>query len=176
MRRNCAGNIWGRDLAPSTASVAVGSALTKTLNSDTKTVYCLCGDGELQEGQIWEAIMYAGSKHVNNLILAVDVNRQQICGSTDNILSLGNLKTKFSAFNWKVLEVANGNNIESVLNALNTAKNLKSNGQPVCILLNTEMGYGVDYMMGSHKWHGIAPNDEQLQKALDQLEETLGDY
>ena len=157
-------------------SVAIGSAITKTLNSDIHTVYCLCGDGELQEGQIWEAIMYAGSKKVNNLILAVDVNRQQICGSTEDILSLGDLTTKFTAFGWKVLEVTNGNNIESVLNALNTTQKLKSNGQPVCILLNTEMGYGVDYMMGSHKWHGIAPNDEQLQKALDQLEETLGDY
>ena len=157
-------------------SVAVGSALTKTLNSDTKTVYCLCGDGELQEGQIWEAIMYAGSKHVNNLILAIDVNKQQICGSTDDILALGDLKEKFAAFNWKVLEVGNGNDIEAVLNTLNAAKTLQSDGQPVCILLNTEMGCGVDYMMGSHKWHGIAPNDEQLEKALDQLEETLGDY
>ena len=157
-------------------SVAIGSALTKTLNSDTKTVYCLCGDGELQEGQIWEAIMYAGAKKVNNLILSIDVNRQQICGSTDDILALGDLKEKFTAFNWKVLEVGNGNDIEAVLNTLNAAKTLQSDGQPVCILLNTEMGYGVDYMMGSHKWHGIAPNDEQLEKALDQLEETLGDY
>ena len=101
---------------------------------------------------------------------------QQICGSTDDILALGDLKEKFTAFNWKVLEVGNGNDIEAVLNTLNTAKTLQSDGQPVCILLNTEMGYGVDYMMGSHKWHGIAPNDEQLEKALDQLEETLGDY
>ena len=157
-------------------SVAIGTALTKTLNSDNNIVYCLCGDGELQEGQIWEAVMYAGAKKVNNLILSIDVNRQQICGSTDDILALGDLKEKFSAFNWKVLEVDNGNDIEAVLNTLNAAKNLQSNGQPVCILLNTEMGYGVDYMMGSHKWHGIAPNDEQLEKALDQLEETLGDY
>ena len=157
-------------------SVAIGSALTKTLNADNNTVYCLCGDGELQEGQIWEAVMYAGSKKVNNLILSIDVNRQQICGSTDDILALGDLKEKFTAFNWKVLEVGNGNDIEAVLNTLNTAKTLQSDGQPVCILLNTEMGCGVDYMMGSHKWHGIAPNDEQLEKALDQLEETLGDY
>ena len=157
-------------------SVAIGSALTKTLNADNKTVYCLCGDGELQEGQIWEAVMYAGAKKVNNLILSIDVNRQQICGSTDDILALGDLKEKFAAFNWKVLEVGNGNDIEAVLNTLNAAKTLQSDGQPVCILLNTEMGYGVDYMMGSHKWHGIAPNDEQLEKALDQLEETLGDY
>ena len=157
-------------------SVAIGSALTKTLNADNNTVYCLCGDGELQEGQIWEAVMYAGAKKVNNLILSIDVNRQQICGSTDDILALGDLKEKFTAFNWKVLEVGNGNDIEAVLNTLNTAKTLQSDGQPVCILLNTEMGCGVDYMMGSHKWHGIAPNDEQLEKALDQLEETLGDY
>ena len=157
-------------------SVAIGSALTKTLNSDNNTVYCLCGDGELQEGQIWEAVMYAGSKKVNNLILSIDVNRQQICGSTDDILALGDLKEKFTAFNWKVLEIGNGNEIEAVLNTLNAAKNLQYDGQPVCILLNTEMGCGVDYMMGSHKWHGIAPNDEQLEKALDQLEETLGDY
>ncbi len=157
-------------------SVAIGSALTKKLNSDNSIVYCLCGDGELQEGQIWEAIMYAGSKKVDNLILSVDVNRQQICGSTDDILSLGDLKTKFSAFNWKVIEVADGNDIESVLTNLKTAKTLTSNNQPICILLNTEMGFGVDYMMGSHKWHGIAPNDEQLQQALDQLTETIGDY
>ena len=157
-------------------SVAIGSALTKTLNADNNTVYCLCGDGELQEGQIWEAIMYAGAKKVNNLILSIDVNRQQICGSTDDILDLGDLKEKFTAFNWKVLEVGNGNDIEAVLNTLNAAKTLQSDGQPVCILLNTEMGCGVDYMMGSHKWHGIAPNNEQLEKALDQLEETLGDY
>ena len=157
-------------------SVAIGSALSKKLNSDKHTVYCLCGDGELQEGQIWEAVMYAGAKKVDNIILSIDVNRQQICGSTDEILALGDLKEKFSAFNWKVLEVQDGNNIESVLNQLHQAKQLTSNNQPICILLNTEMGCGVDYMMGSHKWHGIAPNDEQLEKALNQLEETLGDY
>ena len=120
--------------------------------------------------------MYAGAKKVDNLILSIDVNRQQICGSTDEILALGDLKEKFSAFNWKVLELQDGNNIESVLNKLHQAKQLTSNNQPICILLNTEMGCGVDYMMGSHKWHGIAPNDEQLEKALNQLEETLGDY
>ena len=120
--------------------------------------------------------MYAGSKEVKNLILTVDVNKQQICGSTDEILNLGDLKTKFSAFNWKVLEVNDGNHIQSVLKELNQAKKLTSNNQPICILLNTEMGYGVDYMMGSHKWHGIAPNDEQLEDALNQLTETLGDY
>jgi len=157
-------------------SVAIGSALTKKLNSDSHIVYCLCGDGELQEGQIWEAMMYAGSKKVDNLILAVDVNKQQICGSTEDILDLGNLKTKFSAFNWNVIEVNQGNNIEDVLNSLKIAKSMTSKKQPICILLNTEMGYGVDYMMGSHKWHGIAPNDEQLKIALNQLDEKLGDY
>jgi transketolase len=157
-------------------SVAIGSALTKKLNSDNSTVYCLCGDGELQEGQIWEAIMYAGAKKVNNLILTIDVNRQQICGSTEEIMSLGDLKMKFTAFEWNVLEVKNGNNIDDVLSILKSAKNLTSDKKPVCILLNTEMGYGVDYMMGSHKWHGIAPNDQQLEIALNQLNETLGDY
>ena len=157
-------------------SVAIGSALTKKLNSDPHIIYCLCGDGELQEGQMWEAIMYAGSKKVNNLILSVDVNRQQICGSTEDILDLGDLTEKFSAFNWEVIEVAEGNNITAVLNSLKNAKSMTSNGKPICVLLNTEMGCGVDYMMGSHKWHGIAPNDEQLQTALKQLDETLGDY
>jgi len=157
-------------------SVAIGSALTKKLNLDENIVYCLCGDGELQEGQIWEAVMYAGSKKVDNLILTVDVNKQQICGSTDDILNLGDLKTKFSAFNWIVLEINNGNDIKSVLQNLQKAKELINKGTPVCILLNTEMGYGVDYMMGSHKWHGIAPNDQELKDALSQLDETLGDY
>ena len=157
-------------------SVAIGAALTKKLNSDNHIAYCLCGDGELQEGQIWEAIMYAGSKKVDNLILSVDVNRQQICGSTEEILDLGNLKTKFLAFNWDVIEVNEGNNIQAVLNALQQAKSKTSNRKPICVLLNTEMGYGVDYMMGSHKWHGIAPNDDELEIALKQLNETLGDY
>jgi len=130
----------------------------------------------LQEGQIWEAMMYAGSKKVDNLILCVDVNRQQICGSTKDILDLGNLKIKFEAFNWDVIEVTDGNNMKVVLNSLNKAKEMTSNSKPICVLLNTEMGYGVNYMMGSHKWHGIAPNDEQLEIALNQLEETLGDY
>ena len=157
-------------------SVAIGSALTKKLNSDNHIVYCLCGDGELQEGQIWEAMMYAGSKGVDNLILSVDVNKQQICGSTEEILDLGSLKTKFAAFNWDVVEVGKGNSMEAVLNGLKTAQSMTSNGKPICVLLNTDMGYGVDYMMGSHKWHGIAPNDEQLEIALSQLDETLGDY
>jgi len=120
--------------------------------------------------------MYAGSKKVDNLILSVDVNKQQICGSTKDILDLGNLKIKFEAFNWDVIEVADGNNVKAVLNSLKQAKEMTLNSKPICVLLNTEMGYGVDYMMGSHKWHGIAPNDEQLEIALNQLEETLGDY
>ena len=157
-------------------SVAIGSALSKKINSDKNIVYCLCGDGELQEGQVWEAIMYAGSKKVDNLILAIDVNKQQICGSTKDILDLGDLSLKFAAFQWEVINIINGNNMESVLHNLNKAKSMTHNNKPICVLLNTEMGYGVDYMMGSHKWHGIAPNDEQLTIALNQLEETLGDY
>ena len=120
--------------------------------------------------------MYAGSKKVDNLILSIDVNRQQICGTKKDILDLGDLKTKFLGFNWNVIEVNNGNNLQEVLNNLEKAKSMTSNGQPICVLLNTEMGYGIDYMMGSHKWHGIAPNDEELAIALNQLKETLGDY
>tara|TARA_B110000444_G_scaffold28181_1_gene23167 strand:+ start:433 stop:1275 length:843 start_codon:yes stop_codon:yes gene_type:complete len=156
-------------------SVAIGSALSKKINSDTKKVYCLCGDGELQEGQVWEAIMYAGSKKVNNLILTIDVNRQQICGSTNDVLNMGSLKNKFLAFDWEVIKESNGNNIESILNTISSINNTIQT-KPVCILLHTEMGNGVDYMMGSHKWHGIAPNDEELKIALNQLTETLGDY
>jgi transketolase len=156
-------------------SVAIGTALTKIINKDSKKAYCLCGDGELQEGQVWEAIMYAGSKKVNNLILTIDVNRQQICGSTNDVLNMGSLKDKFLAFDWGVIEETNGNNIKSVLNTIRSIKNTIQT-KPVCILLHTEMGNGVDYMMGSHKWHGIAPNDEELKIALNQLTETLGDY
>ena len=156
-------------------SVAIGSALSKKINRDTKKVYCLCGDGELQEGQVWEAIMYAGSKKVNNLILTIDVNRQQICGSTNDVLNMGSLKNKFLAFDWEVIKESNGNNIESILNTISSINNTIQT-KPVCILLHTEMGNGVDYMMGSHKWHGIAPNDEELKIALNQLTETLGDY
>ena len=157
-------------------SVAVGHAVGKKLDKDTNLVFSLHGDGELQEGQNWEAIMYASHNKVDNLIATVDYNGQQIDGSTSKVLSLGNLKTKFEAFDWKVLEVENGNDMEEILNVLDEAKSLAGKGQPICILLKTEMGYGVDYMMGTHAWHGKAPNDEQLQKALDQLEETLGDY
>lgn len=157
-------------------SVAVGHAVGKKLDKDPNLVFSLHGDGELQEGQNWEAIMYASHNRVDNLIATVDYNGQQIDGPTSKVLSLGNLKTKFEAFDWKVLEVENGNDMEEILKVLDEAKSLTGKGQPICILLKTEMGYGVDYMMGTHAWHGKAPNDEQLQKALDQLEETLGDY
>ncbi|UFH32305.1 transketolase [Chryseobacterium sp. C-71] len=157
-------------------SVAIGHAVGKKLNKDKNLVFTLHGDGELQEGQNWEAIMYASHNKVDNLIATIDYNGQQIDGPTSKVLSLGNLKTKFEAFDWKVLEVENGNDMEEILKVLDEAKSLTGQGQPICILLKTGMGHGVDYMMGSHAWHGKAPNDEQLAKALDQLEETLGDY
>tara|TARA_B100001029_G_C15023541_1_gene432129 strand:- start:542 stop:1384 length:843 start_codon:yes stop_codon:yes gene_type:complete len=157
-------------------SVAIGACISKKLNNDPKLVYCLCGDGELQEGQIWEALMYANAKKVDNLIMTIDLNKQQICGSTEEILSLGNLNKKIMSFGWELIEIKNGNNIESVVKGLKNAIGLTKKGSPVCILLNTQMGFGVDFMMGSHKWHGIAPNDEQLKLALNQLEETLGDF
>jgi transketolase len=156
-------------------SVAIGAALTKKLNGDDRFVYTLHGDGELQEGQIWEAAMYAAANKVDNLISAVDVNGQQIDGSTDQVLSLGDLKAKWEAFGWIVLET-NGNNMGQLINSLEEAKALTGHGRPVMILMKTEMGMGVDFMMGSHKWHGVAPNDAQLASALSQLEETLGDY
>jgi len=157
-------------------SVAIGACISKKLNKDPRLVYCLCGDGELQEGQIWEALMYASAKKVDNLIMTIDLNKQQICGSTEEILSLGDLNKKITSFGWKLIEIQNGNEIESVVKGLKNAIDLTNKSHPVCILLNTQMGYGVDFMMGSHKWHGIAPNDEQLKLALNQLEETLGDF
>ncbi len=157
-------------------SVAIGAALAKKLNKDTNIVYTLHGDGELQEGQIWEAAMYAAAKKVDNLISTVDMNGQQIDGSTDNVLPMGSLKAKFEAFGWDVLSNDNGNSIASVLDTLASAKTHLGKGKPVMILMKTEMGHGVDFMMGSHKWHGVAPNDEQLAQALKQNEETLGDY
>lgn len=156
-------------------SNAIGAALTKKLNNDDSIVYSLHGDGELQEGQIWEAVMYAAGKKVDNLISAVDFNQKQIDGSLDDVLSLGDLRAKFEAFDWIVLE-CNGNNMQEVLDTNTKAKSLLGNGKPVMILLHTEMGQGVDFMMGTHKWHGIFPNEEQLANALSQLEETLGDY
>lgn len=157
-------------------SVAIGHAVGKKLDKDENLIFSLHGDGELQEGQNWEAIMYASHNKVDNLIATVDYNGQQIDGPTSQVLSLGSLRTKFEAFDWKVLEVENGNDLEEILNVLDEAKSLTGKGQPICILLKTGMGHGVDYMMGTHAWHGKAPNDEQLAKALEQLEETLGDY
>jgi transketolase len=156
-------------------SVAIGAALAKKLNNDNHLVYVLMGDGELQEGQIWEAAMFAPHNKVSNLIAIVDYNGQQIDGSTNQVLSLGDLKSKWEAFGWNVLEM-NGNDMHDVLRGLNEAKAQARQDKPSVILMKTEMGNGVDYMMGSHKWHGIAPNDEQLASALSQLEETLGDY
>lgn len=156
-------------------SVAIGAALAKKLNGDDRIVYTLHGDGELQEGQIWEAAMFAPHNKIDNLIAAVDVNGQQIDGSTKQVLSLGDLHAKWEAFGWDVLE-SKGNDMEALLTTLAEAKQRTGKGKPVVILLHTEMGYGVDFMMGSHKWHGVAPNDAQLEQALAQLEETLGDY
>lgn len=156
-------------------SVAIGAALTKKLNKDASLVYSLHGDGELQEGQIWEAAMYAPYHKVDNLIATVDVNGQQIDGSTEQVLSLGNLRAKWEAFGWEVLNM-DGNNMADVQRGLAEAKSKTGKGKPVLILMKTEMGNGVDFMMHSHKWHGIAPSDEQLATALGQLEETLGDY
>ena len=156
-------------------SVAIGAAVTKKLNGDTSFVYSLHGDGELQEGQIWEAAMYASAKKVDNLISAIDVNGQQIDGSTDEVMNLGNLRAKWEAFGWTVLDMK-GNDMENVISVSQHARSLTGKGQPIMILMHTEMGMGVDFMMGSHKWHGVAPNDAQLMEALSQLEETLGDY
>ena len=157
-------------------SVAIGVALAKKLNGDKHLVYTLHGDGELQEGQIWEAAMYAGGKGVDNLIATVDYNQKQIDGPTDKVLPLGNLRAKWEAFGWLVIDIEKGNDISAILKGLAEAKALTGKGKPVCILLHSEMGNGVDFMMGTHAWHGKAPNDEQLAKALAQNAETLGDY
>jgi transketolase len=156
-------------------SVAIGAALAKKLNNDNHIVYSLHGDGELDEGQNWEGIMFAAHKKVDNLISTIDVNGQQIDGPTDKVMSLGNLHAKFEAFGWEVTEME-GNDVDAVVAGLEKAKSLTGKGKPVVILMKTEMGKGVDFMEGSHEWHGIAPNDEQLRKALAQLPETLGDY
>lgn len=156
-------------------SVSIGAALAKKINGDAHKVFCLMGDGELQEGQIWEAAMFAGSKKVDNLIGIVDYNGQQIDGPVDRVMPLGNLKSKWEAFGWNVLE-CNGNKMEEIVSTLKNAKSQTNKEKPTVILMKTEMGFGVDFMMGSHKWHGNAPNDDQLQNALAQLEETLGDY
>jgi transketolase len=157
-------------------SVAIGTAIAKKLNGDNQIVYSLHGDGELQEGQIWEAVMFAAAKKVDNIICTIDFNGQQIDGSTEQVLSLGNLTQKFEAFGWLVLNIIGGNDIEQVVNGLEKAKSMLGNGKPVMIIMHTAMGAGVDFMMGSHKWHGVAPNDEQLAVALAQLQETSGDY
>ncbi len=157
-------------------SVGIGAALSKKLNGDDKTVFTLHGDGELQEGQIWESAMYASANHVDNLIATIDVNGQQIDGSTDSVLALGDLRKKFEAFGWEVLTINKGNDMEAVVSGVKEAISLTRKRKPVCILLHTTMGHGVDFMMGSHEWHGIAPNDEQLAEALKQNPETIGDY
>lgn len=156
-------------------SVANGIALSKRVKNDDKWVYCLCGDGELQEGQNWEAIMFAGHNRLDNLILTVDFNQQQIDGSTVDIMGFSELGSKFEAFGWKVLQM-NGNDLADVLSTMREAQAAGKQGQPVVVIMRTEMGNGVDFMMGSHEWHGIAPNDEQLASALAQNPETLGDY
>ncbi|MDD4001390.1 MAG: transketolase [Bacteroidales bacterium] len=156
-------------------SVGIGAALAKKMNGCGHLVYTLHGDGELQEGQIWEAVMFAGSNKVDNLISIIDYNNAQIDGKVDNVLTLGNLKEKFLAFNWEVVEMQ-GNDMEDCLRGLNDAKSLTKNGKPVVILMHTLMGYGVDFMQGLNKWHGTAPTDEQATNALSQLKETLGDY
>lgn len=158
-------------------SVGIGTALAKKLDGDKSLVYTLHGDGELQEGQIWEALMFAAAKKVDNLISTVDYNGQQIDGSTEHVLSLGNLHAKLEAFGWEVLEEKNGNDLEAVIAVLEHAKSKTGNGKPVAIILHTEMGNGVDFMMGTHAWHGKAPSDEQLEKALAQLQlDEVADY
>jgi transketolase len=157
-------------------SIAIGAALTKKLNQDNSLVFSLHGDGELQEGQIWEAAMYAAGNKVDNLIATVDYNKKQIDGATDDVLPLGDLKAKFEAFGWTVLEIKDGNNMEAISSTIKEAKSLTGKEKPICILLHTEMGNGVDFMMNTHAWHGKAPSDEQLAEALNQNPITLGDY
>ncbi len=157
-------------------SVAIGAAETKKLNKDNHLVYSLHGDGELQEGQNWEGIMYAAANKVDNLIATIDLNGQQIDGSTDDVLAMGSVKAKFEAFGWTVVDIDQGNDIDAILAGMATAKSLTGQGKPICVLLRTVMGNGVDFMMHTHAWHGKAPNDEQLEIGLAQNAETLGDY
>ncbi|MFD2824349.1 transketolase [Lacinutrix iliipiscaria] len=157
-------------------SVALGAAQAKKLNNDNHLIYSLHGDGELQEGQNWEAIMYASAKKVDNIISTIDLNGQQIDGSTDTVLAMGNIKEKFEAFGWIVIEIEQGNDIDSIISGMAEAKSKTGQGKPVCVLLKTVMGNGVDFMMHTHAWHGKAPNDEQLAIGLAQNAETLGDY
>jgi transketolase len=157
-------------------SASIGAAQTKKLNNDSHLIYTLCGDGELQEGQNWEAIMYAAGKNIDNLIVTIDYNKQQIDGATDTVLPLGDLRAKFEAFNWEVIDIENGNDLEAIFSGMKLAKEKTGKGKPICVLLHTVMGNGVDFMMHTHAWHGKAPNDEQLENALAQNPETLGDY
>lgn len=157
-------------------SVGLGIALSKKLNNDDSLVYVLTGDGELQEGQNWEAFMFAAAKKIDNIIVTVDYNGQQIDGSTNDVLDIGDLKSKFESFGWKVLEMENGNSLDEVYSTLSLAKENSKKGKPIVILMKTVMGNGVDFMMHTHEWHGKAPNDEQLEVALNQNPETLGDY
>ena len=157
-------------------SVAIGAAITKKLNQEKNIIYSLHGDGELQEGQNWEAIMYASANKIDNLICTIDNNNKQIDGDLEDVLDMGSLELKFQAFGWVVLTIENGNKLSEIETTLNEAKNLCFKGNPIVIIMKTEMGNGVDFMMGTHKWHGVAPNDEQLKLALDQNPETIGDY
>jgi transketolase len=157
-------------------SVALGAAEAKKLNGDNKIIYTLHGDGELQEGQIWESAMYASAKKIDNIISTIDLNGKQIDGATDDVLPMGSIRAKFEAFGWEVIEVKNGNDIEAIISGLSAAKSKTGKGKPVCILLHTEMGNGIDFMMHTHAWHGKAPNDDQLADALNQNPVTLGDY
>ena len=157
-------------------SVAIGAALSKRRNKDSKLIYSLHGDGELQEGQIWEATLFASANNVDNYIATIDVNRQQIDGPTDEVMAMGSIRKKFEAFGWEVMDIQEGNDMQAVMTGMQKAKTLTGNGKPVCVLLHTEMGYGVDFMQGTHHWHGKAPNDDQLANALGQLEESIGDY
>ncbi len=157
-------------------SVSIGAALSKRRNKDTKLIYSLHGDGELQEGQIWEAALFAFANKVDNYIATIDVNRQQIDGPTDEVMAMGSIRKKFEAFGWEVMDIQEGNDMQAVITGIQKAKTLTGKGKPVCVLLHTEMGYGVDFMQGTHHWHGKAPNDDQLANALGQLEESIGDY
>jgi transketolase len=157
-------------------SVAIGAALSKKMNNDDKAVFALIGDGELQEGQNWEAIMFAAGKKVDNLIATVDLNGKQIDGATDDVLPMGDIAAKFFAFDWEVITLEKGNDLKAVIQTLKLAQTKTGNGKPIVIIMHTEMGNGVDFMMNTHAWHGVAPNDEQLANALNQNPETLGDY
>ena len=157
-------------------SVAIGAAEAKKLNGDDKIIYTLHGDGELQEGRVWESAMYASAKKIDNLISTIDLNGKQIDGATDDVLPMGSIRAKFEAFGWEVIDIIKGNDVDSIIKRLSEAKSKTGKGKPVCVLLHTEMGNGIDFMMHTHAWHGKAPNDDQLAVALNQNPVTLGDY